>query len=341
MGSSLRLAGLLALALLSGFGAPAFAHEIRPALLEITETQPGWFEVTWKVPMLGDKILQLEPVFPPLLEQVGPPSDRLIPGALVQHRSLRSDGGSLIGETITIAGLSTLQIDVFLRLTLADGTSHTAIIKPGSPTFVIPTRATKSEVAKSYATMGIEHILDGVDHLLFLAALLLLVSGFKKLLKTITAFTVAHSVTLALATLGLVNVPSAPTEAIISLSIVFLGMEIVRRQSGQEVLTAQYPWVVAFLFGLFHGLGFAGALSEIGVPEHEVPLSLLMFNVGVEGGQILFVTAVLALLALIKRLRWPERLLATGAAQLVPAYAIGGLASFWTIQRVASFVALG
>ena len=334
MGRTLRNAGLLALLVTSGFMAPAFAHEIRPALLEITETQPGWYEVTWKVPMLGDQILHLEPVFPAMLEQVGPPSDRLIPGALVQHRSLRSDGGSLIGETITIAGLSTLQIDVLLRLTLADGTSHTAIIKPGSPTFVVPARATKVEVAKSYSLMGFEHILDGADHLLFLAALLLLVSGFKKLLKTITAFTIAHSVTLALATLGLVNVPSAPTEAIISLSIVFLGAEIIRRQSGEKVLTAQYPWVVAFIFGLFHGLGFAGALSEIGVPQHEVPLSLLMFNVGVEGGQILFVTAVLTILALIKRLRLPQRLLETGAGRILPAYAIGGIASFWTIQRV-------
>jgi hypothetical protein len=182
--------------------------------------------------------------------------------------------------------------------------------------------------------MGVIHILGGVDHLLFLFALMLIVSGFWKLLQTVTAFTLAHSVTLAFATLGFVHVPPAPTEAVISLSILFLAAEIVRKQQGDVGLTERRPWLVALAFGLFHGLGFAGALSQIGVPAHEVPLALLMFNVGVETGQIAFVVVVVALLAALRRLPLS---LPQGAWRLAP-YSIGSLAAFWTLQRlVASF----
>jgi hypothetical protein len=182
--------------------------------------------------------------------------------------------------------------------------------------------------------MGIIHILGGVDHLLFLFALMLIVSGFWKLLKTVTAFTLAHSVTLALATLGFVHVPPKPTEAVISLSILFLAAEIVRKQQGDVGLTERLPWLVTLAFGLFHGLGFAGALSQIGVPAHEVPLALLMFNVGVETGQIAFIVVVVALLAALRRLPLS---LPQGFWRLAP-YSIGSLAAFWTLQRlVASF----
>jgi hypothetical protein len=182
--------------------------------------------------------------------------------------------------------------------------------------------------------MGTMHILEGVDHLLFVLALQLIVNGFGPLLRAVTAFTVAHSITLAMATLGMIHVPSAPTEAIIALSILFLAAEIIHKHNGQIGLTERWPWVIAFLFGLFHGLGFAGALSEIGVPQAEVPLALLMFNVGVETGQVMFIGVVLSMLALLRRL---PLTVPAGAWRVAP-YAIGSLAAFWTIQRVMSFV---
>jgi hypothetical protein len=227
-----------------------------------------------------------------------------------------------------------MQIDVLVRLKLANGSTHSAILRPTTPSFEIPARATKRDVAWSYWRMGLVHILEGVDHLLFLLALLFLLSGFWNVLKTITAFTLAHSITLGLATLGLVNVPPAPTEAVIALSIVFLATELVRKHSGETSLTERYPWMVACFFGLFHGLGFAGALTKIGLPAHEIPLALLMFNVGVETGQVLFIVAVVALLGVLRRIPLP---IPAGAWRLVP-YAIGGIAAFWTIDRVASFV---
>ena len=184
--------------------------------------------------------------------------------------------------------------------------------------------------------MGVIHILGGIDHLLFVLALLLIVSGLMPLLKAVTAFTVAHSITLALATLGFVHVPSKPTEAIISLSIVFLAAEIIHKRNGQTGLTERYPWLIAFIFGLFHGLGFAGALSEIGVPQHEVPLALFTFNVGVETGQLIFIAAVLSLMTVLRRLPLTAP---QGAWRVLP-YSIGSVAAFWTIERVLSFMPL-
>ncbi len=327
-----RQAAALAVVLLAGLLAAAAgkAHEIRPALLDVTEAPGGTLQVTWKVPTRGGRALALEPAFPGSWVPLGPPSQRIVPGAWLQHSTFRSEPGSLVGETVAIEGLSALQTDVLVRITLADGTAHSAILRPGSPSFRIPEVASKSEVAGSYWRMGVVHILEGFDHLLFLLALLLIVTGFRKLLLTITAFTLAHSITLALATLGFVHIPPAPTEAIISLSILFLAAEIVRKHQGVASLTERRPWLVALAFGLFHGLGFAGALSQVGVPAHEVPLALLMFNVGVETGQILFVAAVVGALAALHQLplaspRWAWR--------LAP-YTIGSLAAFWTIQRV-------
>ena len=330
---------LVAIAMVFGFCPRTRAHEIRPALLNISESSPGWFDVTWKVPMRGDRILAIKPILPSSLTQIGPPSTFLVPGARIERFTCKSDGSPLAGGVIAIDGLSTLQIDVLVRVSQADGTTHSAIIKPSATSYEIPTRASKGEVAWSYAQMGVIHIIEGIDHLLFLFALLLLVSSFGKLVKTITAFTLAHSVTLALATLGLVNIPTAPTEAVIALSIVFLATEIVRVRSGGVAFTQQRPWVVALVFGLFHGLGFAGALSDVGVPAHEVPLALLMFNVGVEAGQLTFVIAVVGLLALLRRIHVPgaRRWLQHGW-RLAPPYAIGCVAAFWTVQRVMSFL---
>ncbi len=258
----------------------------------------------------------------------------MLPGTKLERSTYNSNGRPIVGETLTIDRLSTMQIDVLVRLKLADGSTHSAILRPDTPSFVVPAQATKREIAWSYWRMGLVHILSGMDHLLFLLALLFLVSGFWSLLKTITAFTVAHSITLALATLGFVYVPPGPTEAIIALSIVFLAAEIVRKHYGEIGLTERYPWIVAGFFGLFHGLGFAGALTNIGLPAHEIPLALFMFNVGVETGQILFIVVVSGLLAALRHMAvWVPN----GGWRLVP-YGIGGVAAFWTVERVVSFM---
>jgi len=313
---------------------PANADEIRPALLDIKEQNTGLFAVTWKVPMRGDKALAIMPQLPQSLELLGSPTVQTTPGALIESATYKNNASSLTGQRIVIEGLSAVQTDVLLLVQLQDGTQHSAILRPASPEFTIPIQASKLKVAGDYWLMGTIHILEGVDHLLFVLALLLIVIGFAPLLKAVTAFTVAHSITLALATLGMVHVPAAPTEAIIALSILFLAAEIVHQRNGVIGITERYPWVIAFIFGLFHGLGFAGALSEIGVPQHEVPLALLMFNVGVETGQLLFIAVVLSLIALFKRLpiSVPQ-----GVWRVLP-YSIGSIAAFWTIERVISFL---
>jgi len=336
MAGAVRLipALILTLTTLFGVATTAGAHEIRPALLQVQETEPGLFDVVWKVPVKDGVIPEIQPLFPAFMKQIGRTSTQMLPGTRLQRSTYSSNGVAIVGETLTIDQLSTMQIDVLVRLNLADGTSHSAILKPNNPSFVVPALATKTEVAWSYWRMGLTHILEGIDHLLFLLALVFLISGFWALLKTVTAFTIAHSITLALASLGLVNVPPAPTEAVIALSIVFLAAEILRKQAGETGLTARYPWLVAGFFGLFHGLGFAGALTDIGLPAHEIPLALLMFNVGVETGQVLFIVAVVALIKLFERLA-PTL---PGSAWRLGPYSIGVTAAFWAVERVMAFM---
>jgi len=313
---------------------PVNADEIRPALLDIKEQNTGLFAVTWKVPMRGDRVLALKAQLPSSLELLGTPTVQNVPGARVEHATYKNNSESLTGQTIVIDGLSTLQTDVLLLVQLQDGTSHSAILRPASPEFTIPLQASKFKVAGDYWLMGTIHILEGADHLLFVLALMLIVSGFKPLVKAVTAFTIAHSITLALATLDVIHVPPAPTEAIIALSILFLAVEIIHSRQGKISLTEQHPWVVAFIFGLFHGLGFAGALSEIGLPQQEIPMALLMFNVGVETGQLMFIAVALSLIALLRHL---PITVPQGAWRVLP-YTIGSVAAFWVIQRVMSFM---
>ena len=313
---------------------PTNADEIRPALLDRKEQNTGLFAVTWKVPTRGNRALAITPQLPESLELLGSSTLQDVPGALIEKATYKNNAESLTGQTIVIDGLSALQTDVLLLVQLQDGTQHSAILRPASPEFTIPLRASKLKVAGDYWSMGTIHILEGIDHLLFVLALLLIVPGLGALVKAVTAFTVAHSITRALATLGVVHVPSAPTEAIIALSILFLAAEIVHQRNGVIGITERYPWVIAFVFGLFHGLGFAGALSEIGVPQHQVPLALFMFNAGVETGQLLFIAVVLSLIALLTRLPLTAP---QGAWRLLP-YSIGGVAAYWTIDRVVSFL---
>lgn len=338
---SIRQACFMLFAALAGFvavGGNVSAHEIRPALLDINEREPGFYDVKWKVPALGDRTLAIEPIFPACMKPVGPPSQHTSPGAFLQYFSFKTDGKPIAGETLLIKGLTGVQIDVLVQIKLANGDSHSVILRPKSPSFIIPERASKGAVAWSYLKMGVTHILGGIDHLLFVLALVVIVPNRWMLFKTITAFTVAHSFTLALASLGFVHFPPSPTEAVIALSIVFLAVEIVHSRRGKFSLMEKYPWIVAMIFGLFHGLGFAGALYEVGLPQHEIPLALLMFNVGVELGQIAFVFVVLGILMLFRTAcdKLPS-IASLSHWQLIP-YGIGCVAAYWTIERTMAFL---
>jgi hydrogenase/urease accessory protein HupE len=310
---------------------PGHAHEVRPAYLDLSEEGPGEFSVLWKTPMLGEMRLALQPVFSGPVEAVTPVAARTTGDAAVQTWRLRAE--NLRGQTLRIVGLETTLTDVLVRVAFADGGTWVQRLTPQQPGAIIPARPSAWGVAGTYFGLGVEHILAGVDHLLFVLALLLLTKGTWRLVKTVTAFTVAHSITLGLATLGTVHVPSRPVEALIALSIVFVAAEIVQARSGRAGLAARMPWIVAFIFGLLHGFGFAGALSEVGLPVGHIPVALLFFNLGVEAGQLLFVAAALSLIAGARRIpmAWPRW---TG---LVPPYAIGTMAMFWVIQRVAIF----
>jgi hypothetical protein len=308
------------------------AHEVRPSYLELHEVLAGEFEVLLKTPMRGELRLALAATFSGRAEAITPITTRATGEAAVQTWRFRALD-PLRGQIVRIDGLESTMTDALVRVAFVDGTSWVRRLTPQEPAALIPVHQSGWSVAGLYLKLGVEHILLGVDHLLFVLALLIITRGGWLLIKTVTAFTIAHSVTLALATLGFVHVPAAPVEAAIALSIVFVAVEIVHLRQGREGLTARAPWVVAFAFGLLHGLGFAGALREVGLPEGHIPLALLFFNVGVEVGQSLFIAAILAITALIQRLRfaWPHQ------AGLTAPYAIGSIAMFWVIERVAAF----
>jgi len=326
-----RLASVLAPCALLAGAAPAAAHEVRPAYLEISEGAGETFEVLWKVPARGDLRLALEARLPERCVELAPRSRIATEAALAERWRVRCPGG-LVGETIAIEGLSGTLTDVLVRLEARDGSTRLARLTPREPAFRVEARPGRAEVAATYMRLGVEHILGGIDHLLFVLALLLLVRGTRRLVATVTAFTVAHSLTLAAATLGLVHVRQAPVEAVIALSIVFVAAEIVQQARGRPGLGSRRPWILAFAFGLLHGLGFAGALREVGLPERSIPIALLFFNLGVELGQLLFIACALPLAALGRRaaLRWPL------VSARIPAYGIGCVAAWWTLERIAA-----
>lgn len=282
--------------------------------------------------MRGGMRLQLDPRFPEACRESVPRAMYRSVGALVSRWTIRCDSG-LAGQHVVIAGLESTLTDVLARVEHLDGTVQTVRIKPGDPGFQVAASPSKLALSGTYFWLGIEHILLGVDHLLFVFALLIIVSGWRRLVATITAFTVAHSITLVSATLGWVRVPQQPVEAVIALSILFLASEIVHGLRGQPALTARQPWIIAFVFGLLHGFGFAGALSEIGLPGQAVPLALFFFNLGVEAGQLIFVSAVLAAGWAIRNIQ----LIPRRQSQFAASYTIGGVAAMWMIERVVGF----
>ena len=310
----------------------AAAHEVRPAYLDIREEGPGEFSILLKTPMQGDARLALAAVFSGKVEVITPMVSRPTGDAMVQTWRMRTIE-PLAGQKVLIDGLRSTMTDALVRVEFAGGGAWVARLTPGAPEATISATPNGWVVAITYLKLGVEHILLGFDHLLFVLALLIITQGRWRLVKTVTAFTVAHSVTLALATLGFVHVPSPPVEAIIALSIAFVAVEIVHVRQGPSSLAARAPWLVALAFGLLHGFGFAGALSEIGLPTGQIPLALLFFNLGVEVGQLLFIGAILALVALIRLARRPLQ----AWMELVPPYAIGTIAMFWVIERVAAF----
>lgn len=260
------------------------------------------------------------------------PSEEALPGARVKRWSISTGGQGLVGSEIVVHGLQATMLDVLVRIEFHDGRTVTHLLRPSAPSFVVPGPEGGGAPVATYGLLGVEHILLGVDHLLFVLCLLLLVRGIGPLVKTITAFTLAHSITLGLATLGYVHISIAPVEAVIALSILFLASEVVKLQRGFPGLTSRHPWLVAFTFGLLHGFGFAGALSEVGLPAGDIPLALLLFNLGIEAGQLLFVAAVLAAMALLRAFITPS----SPWVKSVPIYLIGCTAAYWFIARTAT-----
>ncbi len=311
----------------------ANADIFKPAYLELRELGNDKYDVLWKVPALGtNQRLSAYVQFPAGTENLSESQPFISNDAWVERWQIHHPGG-LVGKTVRIVGKATGVTDVIARVERLDGSSQVERLEAGAPQFEVRASAGTSEIAWSYTVLGVEHILSGFDHLLFVFALLLVVSGGKRIVATVTAFTVAHSITLVAATLGWVSVPSPPVEAMIALSIVFVAAEVLRGLQGNPGLTARAPWIVAFSFGLLHGFGFAGALAETGLPQTAIPVALLMFNVGVEIGQLLFVLAVLILTAICRKMLTKPPPWAIPAA----AYGVGSIAAFWTIERVASF----
>ncbi len=310
------------------------ADIFRPAYLEMQQLDDHHYMVLWRVPALPDRRrLAASIIWPDKVVQVDETRAALRNNSWEGRYSIRAADG-LIDREVEIQGILGGATDVIVRIQRLDGSTQLERLAPANPRFVVTASPGPGEVAWAYFILGVEHILGGIDHLLFVLALLLLVRSLRRLVLTITAFTMAHSITLICATLGWISLPGPPVEAVIALSIVFVAAEVIHEQQGRASLTAQAPWIVAFAFGLLHGLGFAGALEEVGLPETAIAMALLMFNVGVEAGQLLFVAVMVLLASFLVRftpLSFP-------ALSRAISYVIGSVAAFWTIERVAAFV---
>jgi hydrogenase/urease accessory protein HupE len=321
---------------------PAISDELRPGYLEMRQTNPGAYNLLFKIPARGEELrLAVYVKLPEGTQDVSPPRASFSEGAYVERRSIRRVGG-LVGQAVSIEGLSATSTDVLVRIESLAGAVQTERLSPTKTAFIIQAVPGAWEVAATYLRLGIEHIILGFDHLLFVLALVIFVRDWGRVAITVTAFTIAHSITLAAATLGFVNVPGPPLEATIALSIMLVAVEIINARRGKLSLAARLPWLVAFSFGLLHGFGFAGALAEVGLPQHAIAIALLFFNVGVEIGQLVFVAAILSLLSLSRyiasRLLEPARIRPSfDRLDVTAAYGIGALAAFWVIERTTAF----
>ena len=333
MNARFSLVGWLFFSLLCGTLGylPAWAHEARPAYLEIREMAPSRYSVLWRTPVMAGMRLPIVLKLPEGVRNIKDPTVQELTDSLVERRLIETGPNGLAGKRIEFPGLQLTITDVLVRVAMLDGRSWTTIVRPSQAWVEIAPAQGTLAVALGYVVHGIRHIALGADHLLFLLGLLLIVKDRWMLLKTVSAFTAAHSITLAIATFGYANAPVVPLNAAIALSILFLGPEIVRSWRGETSFTIEHPWVVAFAFGLIHGFGFAGALVSAGLPRSELPLALVSFNVGVEIGQLGFILLVLGLERSFRVLevRWPR------CVEALPGYTVGLLGAFWTVQRLA------
>ena len=304
------------------------AHEVRPAFLQIREIEPSTYDVLWKTPAQGNMRLSLNVRLPSECRNISEPRMTLVNAAVVERWRTRCEGG-LPNRQLTVQNLQTSLTDVILRFEPLTGSPKTLRMTASAPLVVVPPQQSTTGVVQTYFRLGIEHILSGFDHLLFVWCLMLLVNDRRRLLVAITSFTVAHSITLAGTTFGWLRLDAVAVEACIALSIAFVAAEIVKGREGKPSAMRRWPWIACCGFGLLHGFGFAAALREIGLPEDAVPLALLFFNLGVEAGQILFVAALMALMFAWHR--YVPRPL--GRLREVPPYIAGIVASFWFIER--------
>jgi hydrogenase/urease accessory protein HupE len=327
---------ILALAGLLGYAPTAPGHALDPGYLELRQIDENLYAVTWKKPASGGRPMAISVNLP---QQCDPRGEGQLAwdGRAYHARWTAQCRGGLEGGTLQITGLEQTATDVLVRFEFADGISGTHRLTPAHTSFVLPKQPGRGEVMRTYFGLGVEHILTGIDHLLFVLALLLLVKGLRRIVATVTAFTLAHSITMAGATLGWVHVPGPPVEATIALSIAFVATEILHGRQGRAGLAARYPWIVAFAFGLLHGFGFAGALAQVGLPQGEIPMALLFFNLGVEAGQLLFIAAAFATFWLLQRIARGIDLPRLAWVSALPAYVIGSIAVFWVLQRTAGF----
>ena len=326
---------LLSLAIVLSGVCGSFAHEVRPAYLELRQTSSDTYSVLWKVPGLGEELrLALYVHMPADSTALTLPHGTFVNNAFIERWSVKREGG-LAGAAIRISGLDATFTDALVRVQRLDDTVQVTRLTPAMPSFIVEASPNAIEVAVTYLKLGVEHILLGYDHLLFLLALMMIVGSPRRIVATITAFTVAHSITLALAALAVVRVPQPPIETAIALSIIFVAWEVIRLKRGEVTLTVRYPWLVAFVFGLLHGFGFAGALLEIGLPQSDVPMALFTFNLGVECGQLLFIGGVFAVGVLSRMPGIPR--IAVQFTQPAAAYAVGVIATFWFFERLAAF----
>jgi hydrogenase/urease accessory protein HupE len=312
----------------------ALAHESRPAYLQISEIAPDRYDVIWRTPVLSGMRLPVVLKLPDGARELGESFVQESPGSLLERQKIEITGG-LGGKRIDFVGLQATITDVLVRMATLGGAHSTILVHPAQSYVDLEASRGLLATAGTFLVSGVEHILLGVDHLLFILGLLLIVKSTWMLVKTITAFTIAHSITLAIATLGYAQIPTPPLNAAIALSILFLGPEIIRSWRGETSFTIRSPWVVAFAFGLLHGFGFASGLTAIGLPSTEIPLALLMFNLGVEIGQLAFVALILLLARAftVLEMKWPRQV------EMLPAAAVGSLGAFWTIERLAMMLA--
>lgn len=326
----------IAIMLALTFTQSAFAHRFAPSLLKVVETSPANFNVVWKTPTQGTSNIPLRPVWPSSCEVISQsPVQTEGTGSVSswQLRCLELGEQGLVGEVLGVTGLGANQASAMVMLSLLDGRAYQEVLNAEKSEYLVPAEPGQGQVMSDYSVLGMEHIWSGIDHLMFVFGLLLLVGGGSRLFWTITAFTLGHSITLSLVTLGFFDYPVALVEFTIALSIFVLALGLARPDKAG--LFRRYPWSLAAGFGLLHGMGFAGALAEAGLPQDNVPLALLFFNVGIEVGQIAFIGLILGIWFLIRRplgSAWQERLLP------IPVYVLGAMSAMWCIERAVEVV---